>query len=73
MEHIYIAFAARSWILDAGFLNTPRCNHVETNVFASDPSKSKAAGSLSGELGRSTVAHEISEGKLISKSAKGDG
>jgi len=47
-----------------------RCDHVETNVFASAPSKSKAVGWLSGELGRSSVTHEISEGKLISKSAE---
>jgi hypothetical protein len=50
-----------------------RCNHVETNVFASDRSKSKAVGWLAGELGRSTVTHEISEGELISKSAEEGG
>jgi len=50
-----------------------RCDHVETNVFASAPSKSKAVGWLSGELGRSSVTHEISEGKLISKSAEEGG
>ena len=50
-----------------------RCDHVETNVFASAPSKSKAVGWLAGELGRSTVTHEISEGKLISKSAEESG
>jgi hypothetical protein len=28
----------------------PKCNHVEINVIASDPFKSKAAGWLDGEL-----------------------
>jgi hypothetical protein len=47
----------------------PKCNHVETRVIASDPFNSKAAGWLSGELGRA-VTHDVKDGKLVPKSAK---
>ena len=48
----------------------PKCNHVEAKVVASDPFNSQAQGWLSGELGRSTISHEIKDGKLIPKPRK---
>jgi hypothetical protein len=46
----------------------PKCNEAKTVVVASDPFNSKAAGWLSGELGRRpTVPHEIKNGRLIPK------
>jgi hypothetical protein len=43
--------------------NCTKCNHAELVVVASDPFKSKAVGSLSGE--RSATVHSIKDGKLI--------
>jgi hypothetical protein len=46
----------------------PKCNEAKTVVVASDPFNSKAAGWLSGELGRRpTVPHEIKNGRLTPK------
>jgi hypothetical protein len=48
-----------------------KCNHVETEVVASDPLNSKAAaGWLSGELGHNATTHAIKDGKLVPKSAE---
>ena len=48
----------------------PNCEKFETMVVASDPFNSRAQGWLSGELGRTSVTHDIKDGKLIPKPAK---
>jgi hypothetical protein len=48
-----------------------KCNHVDTEVVASDLLDSKvAAGWPSGEVGHDATTHSIEDGKLIPRSAE---
>jgi hypothetical protein len=53
------------------YLNAPDATRSRQTCLPLTPSNK--SGRLSGELGRSTVTHEISEGKSISKSAEEGG